>query len=504
MRLSLAISTLAAVLAFSDASAGQRQGADVVSEDFCVVPVKNGRPTEADHGAVFRMVFWVDVIPHLAQVYIEPSNRGGRWTIDREGAFRPFEGPFPTRGLSTQRQWIVDGTGRVVGANQRNLFVIDPPNDTFRHVLRLENREYFGKLKYEPHSGTIYVKTSKGLHELRDETLVRSPYAVEASKLGLMQLQPPHYLPSIGAHLFEARDGRFALRYRGGNWQVVHTLRCGGRCRNYPPEVVELEREELVVVKTAKEIFAIDVKDPKAPEVTEVYWEEGNLARKLMRYSPETDTFIIYDDEPFLRLAEDPAATSVNPGDSWLLRVTRHGIQPVPGLRIVPSSPLRGTYSTYFRDLPGRGQALVWARDGLALFDGESTRSIPDSGPDRIGPSTRAFTLKALDRVFIVSSLGLYELTEDNRLERVETPFDPGGYPPMEFIDAPHMKVAIALSRDGVYTLDQDGAFRRVPGGEAVRLGLLSKGRAVLPNTGEVLIQGSEALHLLRRAPCSP
>ena len=57
---------------------------------------------------------------------------------------------------------------------------------------------------------------------------------------------------------------------------------------------------------------------------------------------------------------------------------------------------------------------------------------------------------------------------------------------------------------EGVYTLDQDRAFRRVPGGEAVKLGFLSEGRAVLPNTGEVLIQGSEALHLLRRAPCSP
>lgn len=504
MRLFFVLATLVGVFLVG----GKYVGAGIASasEHLCMVAVKNGRPTPADIGQVHRMVSSVDVIPHLSQPYIQPLNRGGRWTVDQEGTFRPFQGIFPTRGLESDRQWIVDGSGRVVGANNTDLFVIDPPDDAFRHLLSLDDVDagHMWQLEYEAHSGVVYLSTSRDLYELRGDALVRSPYASEASELGLGLVFPPHYLPSLDAHIFETRSRKFALRYREGAWRIVHTLRCEDGCRNYLPEIVDLKSENLVVVKTAKELFAIDVSNPQDPHVTEIYWDRGNIGS--MRLSSETGAFLIHDDEVFLRLSADPRFPSVSRDDSWLLRVTRDGVRPVSGEKIVPDMPSAGTRSIYvpgFLDLPGRGQALVLAKEGLALFDGDAVRLIPDSGPNQLGPWPRPIILRSVDRVVIVSTKGIYELTKENRLVRLETPFEATGYPPPKFVDAPHIGVAIILSKDGAYTLNQQGEFQHVPGGDAVELGWLTRGLAVLPKSGDVLIQGKNALHLLRTAPCT-
>lgn len=486
-------------------TAAQAEAA-VPPPDLCVVDVKDGRATEADIGAAYRMVFWTDVIPNLGQIYIQPLNRGGRWTIDREGRFREFEGVFPTREI--RRRWVADGAGRIIGASDRDLFVIEPPDDAFRHLLTLEDFEAgrTWNLSHLPHSDTIFVDTSRDLFELRGDTLVRSEFAIEASDQGFGTIYAPTYVASLNAHLIESRSGWFFLRAADGTWQSVHRLACGGTCRLYYPEIFDLENERLLIVKTAKELFAVDVTDPREPRVTAIYRSRAKIWQRGMRLSEETGAFLIYDDDVFQRLAADRNAPLVDPEDSWLLQLTANGFQPVPGAIVMPRSTRIGDNNHYHTgltiDLPHRGQVLIASRDGIVLFDGEAARLVPDSGPDRLSSISRPAFSNALDRLFIPSRNGLFELTEDDRVVRLDTPFDATGYPRLQLFDAPHIGVMILATRDGVFALDRQGDFHAVPGEHSFTLHNSVEFVGVLPGTGDVLFRGRDALHLVTPRPC--
>ena len=72
------------------------QGTAALAQDrFCIVPVKDGAPTEADVGNTWRMVNNSFRIPGLPMPVFTPVNRQGEWTIDEERRFVRYRGPFP-------------------------------------------------------------------------------------------------------------------------------------------------------------------------------------------------------------------------------------------------------------------------------------------------------------------------------------------------------------------------------------------------------------------------
>jgi len=503
MRLCFAPATLAIIIQAAVAQAD----AVAASPEFCVVDVENGQATEADLGAAYRMVFWTEVIPNLGEIYIQPLNRGGRWTVDREGRFREFDGIFPTRAI--QRHWVADRDGRIIGANDTDMFVIEPSDDAFRYLLALGDFDA-GRawhLSYLPQSDTVFLDTSRDLFELDGLTLVRSRFAVEASEQGFGPIYAPHYIPSIDAHLIESRSGLFVLRHADGTWRSLHRLACAGSCRSYQPEIFDIPGENLIVVKTAKEVFAVDVYDARSPRVTAVYRSPAKIWRNGVRLSEETGAFLIYDPTVFQQLAGDPATPLVNPDDSWLLRLTREGFSPISGAVAVPRSSTIAGEAHYFAgvtvDLPGRGQVLVIARDSLVLFDGDITRNVPDSGPERLGYAHRPLFSRALDRLLIPSTEGLFELTEGGRLVKLVPPFDAGGYPRLHLIDAPHIDAVIFLTRNGVFALDRAGIFHAVPGDHSFLLHNSVGTIGVLPDTNDIMFHSRETLHLLRSHSCA-
>ena len=505
MRLLVILSTLISIglIVAKQASADTNSP----SQSLCMVAVENGRPTSADRGQVFRMVIVIDVIPRLEEIYIQPLNRVGRWTVDSGGTYRPFRGIFPTRGLPTQRQWVVDRSGRVIGANPTDLFVMGPQDDTFQHLLALKDFDTGNtwQLEFEPHTGVVYLGTSRDLYELRGNALVRSNYASEALERGFGLVYPPHFLPALDAHLFESRAGLFVLRDRNGSWKTLYALKCGYNCRNYVPEVVGVVSENLVVVKTAKEVFAIDITDSRHPRAIGIIKDDRNLLLRSMRLSTETGAFLIYNGRAFHIISADSRFPSVRRDGSWLLRLTREGVQPVPGSKIVPTkSPTtnRQIYFPRFVDLPGRGQVLIFAENGIGLFEGNVVRMVPDSGPNTLGFLPRPVILESIDRVIIVSTLGLFELTTENELVELRTPFDASGPYRPKFVDAPHLGVAFVLTKEGIYSINQNGRIDAIPGSGDFSLGGGSKGLAVLPGAGDLLIQGSDALWILKSGLC--
>lgn len=502
--------------------------------DFCIVPVENGTPTEADHGDVHRLVSDVEVIPGLSSVYIAPLNRGGRWTIDESGAYVPFEGVFPTRKFLAHKNWVQRADGTVIGANRTDIFVLDPRGRAFRHLLVAGDAglKSFGKLTYDAHTDTVLIDTygadGQHLHALDGDRLVLPPVSLEAVHRGVAPIHPPQYIGMIDAYLITTERGYVYLRSADGTWRFVHEQwNSGYQARML--RVLELPKHRLIVVQAAQELFVIDVADPANPDMMLAILNRGNLPERAVYWSTETNSPLIYNDDLYfgrvravgshwqwyfralfnIIFGRMTASEPTEAGGSWLLKLTRDGMVPVPGDVIRPREwGYRSTfYETFLTDLPGRGAVLVFAVDGLALFDGDRVELIPESGPDHIGSRPRAVLLPTLDRVLITSELGMFELTRERHLRPLGTPFEqrtelrPGIDRSPSIFDAPELGGAVFLSADGVFLLNADEEFLRISGGEAVGFGAGVEVVATLPS-GDLLIKGDEALFLLKQGHC--
>ncbi|HEV7317325.1 MAG TPA: hypothetical protein VGO04_01775 [Ensifer sp.] len=64
-------------------------------EDLCLVPIKDGQPTQEDFGDAWRMVGKFIAFDGIPRPIIYPYNRAGVWTIDGSNRFVPFGGKFP-------------------------------------------------------------------------------------------------------------------------------------------------------------------------------------------------------------------------------------------------------------------------------------------------------------------------------------------------------------------------------------------------------------------------
>src|SRR5487761_2203830 len=104
MRRLIAVAILAGLLA---TCGPQRLHAEIAAARFCVVPVKNGEPTEADVGQTWRISSNSFRIPGLPAIVFTPTNRHGWWTIDAERRLAPYAGPYPHSYLD-KNKWVVE------------------------------------------------------------------------------------------------------------------------------------------------------------------------------------------------------------------------------------------------------------------------------------------------------------------------------------------------------------------------------------------------------------
>lgn len=104
-----AVSIILAFLLSGVCVAGQAS-----SSPFCIVPVRNGTPTDKDHNQAWRMMDKIITLPGVPRPIIYAIDRGGVWTIDESRAFVPFGGEFPSN-IFFDKIARDPNTGRFVG-----------------------------------------------------------------------------------------------------------------------------------------------------------------------------------------------------------------------------------------------------------------------------------------------------------------------------------------------------------------------------------------------------
>jgi hypothetical protein len=194
---------------------------DQLSPELCILPVTNGRPTEADVGSVWRMANKVVTLPGIPRPIIYAYNRGGVWTIDEAHAFVPFGGTFPANMLYDEfSQDPV--TKRIVGVNYQGLFFIEAGQTQFMPIsLAGTGVSRPTNVTFVPRLNGFVVSDPSGLY-LLDRQLAWAPLPVTA---------PADYrgpgrtfdLPEIDAFLV-ASSHRAYLRFDDGKVVLIATL----------------------------------------------------------------------------------------------------------------------------------------------------------------------------------------------------------------------------------------------------------------------------------------
>ncbi len=419
--------------------------------DACLTPVLNGRPTQADVGQAFRMVELPASLPGDDQPWLLGYNRGGQWTIDSDGRYAPFPGrKVGGFGLSFVHEAT---TGRIITADRGELLALDHARG-FLPLVRISNDpSSISLLRVERLDLTLAMPRGDVLR-LRGD--VAEPWAERAHLAGDGWRQA-FDLPALRAILFLSGDGVLKLRRDDGGWlSLGHSDHDGHR--DYVEKVLQSEGALTVLLQMrdtngpTDRLLALTRQGRDGPfRMVEAgpYDNSGDNSGPQFLYAAATGEVLRF---------EQPA-----PGAApmWS-RLTRRGYEPVPG-GVAPSrdgdflqlSPV---------DLP-RWRALVFATDqGLALYRNGRMRLIPGPALGGLGPLAKIVDLPVIGRTLVLSRHGLFELTSDDRIVRVEAPFSTGSLPEPEIFEDARRGAAIIHAREGLFTLDRRSIYHRIPG----------------------------------------
>jgi hypothetical protein len=106
----------------------------VSSSPFCIVPVRNGTPTDKDHNEAWRMMDKIITLPGVPRPIIYAINRGGVWTIDESRAFLPFGGEFPLNIFFDKIARDPETARFIAVTAARGVFALDPGETQFRKL----------------------------------------------------------------------------------------------------------------------------------------------------------------------------------------------------------------------------------------------------------------------------------------------------------------------------------------------------------------------------------
>lgn len=457
--------------------------------DACLTPVLDGRPTQADVGQAFRMVSNVAVLPGDDRPWLQAYNRRGQWTIDAEGRYVPFPGPDAGGfGLTFVNEAT---TGRNIAAHDGALLVADRTRGFTPLAKVSDDHDWPALLRAERLDLTL-VMTRDAVLRLRGDVV--EPWA-ERSQVGGAGHVQAFDLPALRAILFATSDGALKVRQDDGRWSTVGSLLHDGH-RDYVEKVRGGETGATALLQMrslqgpSDRLLALTRMGQDGPfrlvEAGRVDHSRDHSGPQVL-YASGADEVLKFE-QP------DPGAEP-----RWS-RLTREGYRPIPG-GLAPSRD--GDFPRLFpTDLPRRRAVAFETDRGLALYRDGTMRLIPNPTPEGLGRLPKVVDLPTIDRTLVLATRGLFELTADDRLVRVEAPFSTGGLPRPEIFEDTRRGQAVIHAPEGLFTLDRKGVFRRVPG-PAPREMSYDEYVVTLAVSGDHLLKLDNALWLLV-SPASP
>lgn len=437
---------------------------------FCIVPVEDGAPGEAEQGQTWRMVGETFVIPGMpGPIFTTTTSRRRVSTIDAKRRLVPYQGPFPRNYLDAQNWAVEPWSGRVVAATGRDgIAIVEHGAGYFRVV---DTRPAHGRPKPIERQKRTLIADGKGGVVLEDPTPWLS--AAQLSAAGIKGIASIHDAPLLEAMVVADTDRGVHVRGDAGAWHRVGRL----ERHDFVKAVYDAPGAGVTMVDAGKIVWALR------------RTASGRIAVEVLRRGPANNV-----GRAFLRsrvlnqVLTFDAGGIFGPNKRWR-RLGANGFVDIPGGDI-------GTGTSFpdgrIHDLTVLGRVLIEGRDRLYLYDGRQITPVADSAKALPAGWRVVYDLPSIGRALIVTDGGTWEVTGDAKLVERPMPFRYA-----QLIDWAGSGVALATTGKGLFTLDAVLNAAPVAGGDHVgRSNFLVPFAGVSPGTGDVVIVGDQGLFL--------
>jgi hypothetical protein len=456
---------------FSQAGAGGAR--------FCIQKVQNGAPTKADAFDTWRMTSKPHVIPTVPQVAFTPMNRGGAWAINASRVYAPNKFSFPRYGLSNQ-EWVEDTHNRriVAATSELGTLVKDKANSDF---VVIDSRPVHSPAKSVA-TGEIVLISG---HIAKD-----GPHVFAVGKNGLTDWSGVQALKLAGIKRvrkivgsevlqgdlvftefklwFLAKDGRVqelgqTLQYLGGG--EVHELKNGNAA------IVNFGGSSTLVVRESAGLRSTPMS-------------------KLLKFVDGSRLYPITASNEYLVFGSAPSRAE----ESWH-KILASGTEEI-------ANSATGTVDEKYekvgvlKDLPSLNGAVIFGSSGLHYYDGVSIREFSGGRYEIVGRWPQIADISSLKRVFAVSERGVFELKPTAIAEKLDVPFQVGGYPLIESIDWPAAGVALFNTAEGLFALDSKGSWESI-GKYPLYFGGVRAAVAENPANGDMILNGDDSIYVV-------
>jgi hypothetical protein len=455
------------------------------SDRFCIVPVKEGAPTEKDIGATWRIASDMFRIPGLPGPVFTPLNRGGQWTIDAERRLVPYEGPFPhsylDKGHFVIEPWsqrgIAVGYGTGVSILRPNTGQFVRIEDDGPHPDRIDQGPFL-----LPRRNLTVVISNKGAPKVVEDQSLR-PWLTEEEMTAqsMRGIYSIHDAPSLSATIILDLDRTIHVVTDDGRWQAV-----GSIGKDDYGHLIESPAAGVVLLVANKSVVAI-WKSGKNPD--------SQFSAETLATSSSGAGSAFLESRLFGQVLSYSARGWFGVQRRWR-RIGPDGRpEDIPGGQLgLPRPDL--FKDGRIQDLPTIGRTLIEAPEGFFLYDGKTITPVADAGRERLGDLPRVYDLPSIKRVLVTTRSGMFELRPEGRLAAISVPFPAEGLPMPAIADWLESDVALVSTRAGLFSLDANLDAAPIPGGNQIGLGWLGFSSGTNPSTGEIILTGQGGLFL--------
>ena len=365
---------------------------------------------------------------------------------------------FPISGFN---ELVTEPSGRVIGfwavGDRPQLYIQDPANGKFSG-LNGTNENMIGTVAtaaWISSRRATLIGTSKGLFSLAaDDPIPRVSrldlYGAAIGKVRWINDLPLHQATAIGTD--------------AGS---VFILNSGNRIREVPglripqpsswTRFSEIDHPDRLLIEMNEALWTAplhregDATIPDRAQRITSYVFDGSI----LEYYPAVHQYLVY--------AKLNSWFSLHPA---LLRL-QDELTPVEGSAGLNDNP-------FIQNIPSRGSvAIETFGGGLYIYDGKSAlKPIPGSTKAEIGADPKVYDLAGQDKVIVVTTSGLYELTAEGHLDRLPAPPELEGAQFNQLAEMPESHLAVVFTDRGAFELDPAGRLSRVRGGEGVDFGI--------------------------------
>lgn len=251
---------------------------------FCVVPVRDGAPTDKDINQAWRMLTKVVMLPGVPRPVIYAMNRGGVWTIDENRAFVPFGGEFPSNFL-WDRFLRDPGTGRVLGVNNAlGLFALDRGETQFKKLHAADGKplKHPASASFIPRMKSFVVSDSNGLFLLNRAGELSALPVSDRMTLGVPS--NVYDLPAFGGLLINASGTRpDALPYAVVRFDDGQVVRGPTLDRDDSISKVEVTPEGTLSLSGGRKTYTMEITPRPTGEIAQGESFELEGERKIVR-----------------------------------------------------------------------------------------------------------------------------------------------------------------------------------------------------------------------------